>query len=163
MSTENSKVDTDKVTKVVECLNNFKNERLADIKVDKTFQKECTRKAGDMSKFKKVDLTKLEMRFGWTQNKWSADMKALGEKLDKTFHTKCMGKAGDISKFKKVDLTKHDLKQMMIESCDEAYQKCSSELVESSKTLQDELIQIHKSVDKNEHKKYKKCTLDGGD
>ncbi|CAG2103373.1 unnamed protein product [Medioppia subpectinata] len=90
-------------------------------------------------------------------NNYKKTMKII---LDKTFHTKCMGKAGDISRFTKVDLTKHDLKQMMIESCDEAYQKCSSELVESSKTLQDELIKIHKSADESEHKKYKKCTLD---
>ncbi|CAG2112729.1 unnamed protein product, partial [Medioppia subpectinata] len=48
------KVDTDKVTKIVECLNNMKNKRSADMKalgekVEKTFQKECIGKAGDMN------------------------------------------------------------------------------------------------------------------
>ncbi|CAG2103374.1 unnamed protein product [Medioppia subpectinata] len=61
------KVDTDKVTKVVECLNNFKNKRSADMKaleekVEKSFHKECTGKAGDMSQFKKVDLTKHDLK-----------------------------------------------------------------------------------------------------
>ncbi|CAG2103371.1 unnamed protein product [Medioppia subpectinata] len=111
------KVDTDKVTKVVECLNNFRNKR-------------------------------------------SADMKALEEKAAVTVQKECIGKAGDISKFKKVDLTKHDLKQILIETCDEAYQKCSGELIQSTKTLQDALIKVGKSTDESESKKLTKCALD---
>ncbi|CAG2103372.1 unnamed protein product [Medioppia subpectinata] len=66
----------------------LKNKRSADMKalgekVEKTFQKECIGKAGDISKFKKVDLTKLiekstdhkeweklECNFSWVNFSW---------------------------------------------------------------------------------------------
>ncbi|CAG2100969.1 unnamed protein product [Medioppia subpectinata] len=156
-------------------------------KMDKTVEKECIGKAGDMSKFKKVDLTKLGLKqmlidgcdddyekcrsaLEKSDKKMNDDLIKVGKSADpkefekltmeKNVKKECVGKVGDMSKFKKVDLTKIDLKQLLIEICDKGYKKCIEALEKSNKKLHDDITKVAQSIDPNDYQKFEKCALD---
>ncbi|CAG2103370.1 unnamed protein product [Medioppia subpectinata] len=137
-------------------------------KVDKILQKECLEKADDMSKFKKGTfcdhnrtdtniVTKVVECWNSFKNSGTVEMKTLFEKANKAMDKECLAKAGDISGFKKVDLTKANLKQILINFCDENFGKCVDALLKSDKKLQDELTKHEKSTDKKDSDQLEKC------
>ncbi|CAG2102595.1 unnamed protein product [Medioppia subpectinata] len=83
----------------------------------------------------------------------SADLNALRNKLDKISHEKCLKKAGDVSAFKKVDLTKTEYKTILIERCDEGYDKCVLDLIKNNTKFHQDVQTALKQRNQQEFKK----------